>query len=202
MGKPKLYIFDCGGVVFDEHVWPELFAHFGVKLRNIREVGPKTAQAVEENMRGKITDAQLWETVSSEAGKKIDGSALMDRYYVTRINPGTVEIIEELKNAGERVVSGSNILPRTYEINCRRGNYDVFPKLYMSHLMGEGKPDPTFYTYILEREHVSPGEAFFTDDLERNIASAAALGIRTHLFRGAQGLRKSLVALGALPERK
>jgi 2-haloacid dehalogenase/putative hydrolase of the HAD superfamily len=60
------------------------------------------------------------------------------------------------------------------------------------------KPDPRIYAQACERFGVSPGEAFFVDDSERNIAGAAALGFHTHHFTDPAGLRPALEAAGLL----
>lgn len=54
------------------------------------------------------------------------------------------------------------------------------------------KPDAAIYQLALARFGLTPGEALFIDDNEANVAAAAALGIRSILFRDAQQVRTEL----------
>ena len=60
--------------------------------------------------------------------------------------------------------------------------------------MGVSKPDPDFWRIILTAEGVDAKDAVFTDDRQENVDAAAALGIRSILFRSAAGLRKELLS--------
>ena len=50
----------------------------------------------------------------------------------------------------------------------------------------------------LRRFALTADQAFFVDDNEANVTAARALGIRSHLFAGADALRAELNALGLL----
>lgn len=60
------------------------------------------------------------------------------------------------------------------------------------------KPDPAIYDVTVQRLGVRPGEIFFTDDSEANIAAARTAGFATHLFDDPRTLRPALVAAGVL----
>ena len=60
------------------------------------------------------------------------------------------------------------------------------------------KPDPRIFAQACERFGLTPGDALFVDDRERNIASAAALGFHTHHFTDPAALRPALEAAGLL----
>ena len=72
------------------------------------------------------------------------------------------------------------------------GDYGVFDAVYASHIMGLAKPDPAFYTYILEQEDCTADRAVFVDDLAANIEAARSLGIHSLLFSDAAKLRRDL----------
>jgi putative hydrolase of the HAD superfamily len=61
--------------------------------------------------------------------------------------------------------------------------------------MGLAKPDPAFYSHILDQERCSPEQAVFIDDVQANVQAAETLGIRSLLFTGAEQLRKDLKPL-------
>lgn len=60
------------------------------------------------------------------------------------------------------------------------------------------KPDPAIYWLALDRFGLRPEEALFIDDRQINVDGAEAIGIRSHLFTGADGLRARLQAEGLL----
>jgi 2-haloacid dehalogenase len=60
------------------------------------------------------------------------------------------------------------------------------------------KPDPALYYLALHRFGLKPGEALFVDDRAINVEGALAVGMRAHLFTGAEDLRARLEAEGLL----
>jgi 2-haloacid dehalogenase len=60
------------------------------------------------------------------------------------------------------------------------------------------KPDPAIYWLALDRFGLKPSEAIFVDDRKINVDGAEAIGLRSHLFTDAEGLRARLVAEGLL----
>lgn len=199
MKTPSLYIFDCGGVLFSEKIWQEFFASLGRDgVRSIRSLGPRSNEAVEAFTRGDISEKAFWDEISIDFGSPIpwrDG--LAGRFYQTAFIPGVAEVIRDLRGAGRRVVAGSNLIPCFLEVNRANHRYDVFDKAYISCEMHLAKPDAAFYREILRKEGRTPEEAFFTDDLEKNVDAARAVGLDAFRFTDADALRKRLTALGA-----
>jgi putative hydrolase of the HAD superfamily len=66
------------------------------------------------------------------------------------------------------------------------GDFELlFKKPYYSHQMGQRKPDPNSYKWILEREGLIAAETLFVDDNEPNIVAAASVGLKVvHLQPG------------------
>jgi len=142
-------------------------------------------------MRGEISSERFWSNFSSRTGIAVSGDP-WDDFFTPSLDEGTVGIITRLKNQGQRVVCGTNTIDAHYRRHYGRGDYSVFDTVYASHIMGIIKPYPAFWRYILEKEKVSPEETFFIDDLEENIRAAGKLGLKTHLFTGAEGLAAAL----------
>jgi len=61
------------------------------------------------------------------------------------------------------------------------------------------KPDPEAYLHAARTLDVSPSDCLFVDDVEKNVAVAARLGMVARRFTDAATLRADLVALGVLP---
>jgi FMN phosphatase YigB (HAD superfamily) len=70
---------------------------------------------------------------------------------------------------------------------------------FVSCQVGLRKPDPKLYEHVLRTLDAAPEDCLFVDDRQKNLDPAAALGMRTHLFQGADRLREALVAEGILP---
>ena len=51
--------------------------------------------------------------------------------------------------------------------------------IYLSSIIGLGKPNPEYFKYILDKENISPEEMLFLDDKDLNIINSSELGINT-----------------------
>jgi HAD superfamily hydrolase (TIGR01509 family) len=186
-----LYIFDMGGVVSrNPNVGPEIAAYLEFD-------GGQMIEYAREDFReltiGEISVREFVRRFSSKSSRTIEDDLLI-RFFKPELDPDVVAIIDTLKN-GARVVAGTNTIAPHYDIHLRRGDYDIFDIVYASHLMGLAKPDPAFYTCILEHESCSADRAVFIDDFPENVEAARALGIGSLLFTGAEQLKKDLTAL-------
>jgi len=56
------------------------------------------------------------------------------------------------------------------------------------------KPDPVFYARVAAAAGVEPAEVLVVDDRQVNVDGALAVGMRAHLFAGAEDLRARLRA--------
>lgn len=69
--------------------------------------------------------------------------------------------------------------------------------LFGDHLLttshyGARKPDPEVFSRVLAAYRVSPGHAFFADDLIENVQGAASIGIAAHLFETGERLHAAI----------
>jgi putative hydrolase of the HAD superfamily len=61
----------------------------------------------------------------------------------------------------------------------------LFKKPYYSHRLGQRKPTPTSFQFIMVQEELRPEETLFVDDSEPNIMAAASIGLNVmHLKKG------------------
>ena len=58
-----------------------------------------------------------------------------------------------------------------------RDFYQCFEKVYYSYEMGMRKPDPSIYSYIVNKHDLSPKRTLFVDDKKVNTDAAASIGI-------------------------
>jgi len=59
------------------------------------------------------------------------------------------------------------------------GNFEnLFKTPYYSHKMGQRKPDPASFQYILDKEGLNAADTLFIDDNEPNVIAAASVGLQ------------------------
>jgi putative hydrolase of the HAD superfamily len=211
-GKGKLFIFDMGGVaVRNAAVVPAMAEKLGIPEDDffrgagsdpgLEDPGISDPRAAVTSpyhrgdigalMRGEIDSGRFWDNFRKRTGIIVRGDPWYDCFDPLP-DPAAAAVIAGLRNAGFRVVCGTNTLEAHYRKHQERGDYRIFDAVYASHRMGIIKPSPEFWLSLLNREAVAPGDAFFTDDLAENTEAAKKLGIAVHLFTGAEGLTTAL----------
>ncbi len=193
-----LFIFDMGNVVCRSvDIMPQLEKAVQIPEAELRAVLRKHKfWGIGE---GKISTDEFWKRFSSIFGVEVKEDYFAS-FFTPVENKQVVSIIKELKEAGHRVVCGTNTVESHYRIHLERGDYSYFDAVYGSHLIGLSKPDRAFYEYILNKEGMdSNGEkVFFTDDLQANVDAAEELGIVSHCFVSAEKLRAFFEEKGVL----
>jgi putative hydrolase of the HAD superfamily len=192
----RLYIFDVGGVVSQNtNVAPDIAAHLEFD-------GAKMIDFARDDFRelttGRISVEEFTRRFSLKSGRVIEVD-LLNRYFHPELDPAVVKIIDTLKPEN-RVVAGTNTIGPHYDLHRQQGDYEIFDAVYASHLIGLAKPDPAFYTHILDQEQYPAERAVFIDDVQANVDAAQALGIRSLLFSGAEQLEKDLAALAEIAD--
>jgi 2-haloacid dehalogenase len=108
-----------------------------------------------------------------------------------------VRVLTEVKAAGIRCYTLSNMEPRAFAIRSTRFPFMTwFDGHVISGLEGVAKPDPRIFQILLDRYGLAPKATVFLDDSPRNVEAARALGINALHYTGAQQLRQELRALG------
>lgn len=70
----------------------------------------------------------------------------------------------------------------------------LFKKPYYSHKMGQRKPDPKSFIYILEKEGLVANETLFIDDNEPNILAASSVGLQVLYLKEGMLVEKEIGA--------
>lgn len=60
---------------------------------------------------------------------------------------------------------------------------EYWTKIYYSYLIGERKPNPPIFQYVIKDAAIIPQETLFMDDTEEHLYAASQLGFDTHLVR-------------------
>jgi putative hydrolase of the HAD superfamily len=141
-----------------------------------------------------------WRAIAAEVGASWDDARIHELWAADfrswlSINPGTIEVLADLKAGGTRLALLSNA-GADYGSYFRHGPLgEFFTAVYVSGELGLIKPQPEIYQHVLNDLGISAAEAVFTDDREVNIRSAEALGITSHRFTDAAALRAFFASL-------
>ena len=185
----RLFIFDVGGVIAENtNVVPSICDFLGLSKDEFLEL------AEMENLTalqtGKLTAEEFVYMFSRKLGRPVPGN-IWEMFFKPEPIKETVEIIEQLRRK-HRVIAATNTIERHFKVHKSRGDYDVFDKVYASHIIGFAKPDGEFYSHILKKESCKPEETFFTDDTARNVDAAARIGMNAFHFTESSVLREKL----------
>lgn len=107
---------------------------------------------------------------------------------------GTVQILQELKQAGYPVYGLSNWSAETFPHARKKHQFfDLLDDMVISGEVGHVKPHPEIFQILLERIGRPAHECLFIDDALANIQQARALGFATVHFESPEHLRAHLV---------
>ncbi len=181
--KTDLFIFDMGEVlIYDGVNFPEIARHLGIEEDAfMKDYGKYDIPLME----GWMDTLSYMRHLETEFGLKIDGN-LFSRIYHPRVNRAILPLLDKLRDAGKRVVIGSNTFRPHVDVISELDEklFSYFDALYFSHEMHITKPSLSFFRYILDREGAAAASSFFVDDREENIRAAESLGIRSFLYSG------------------
>ena len=194
-------VFDLGGVLIDwnpRHLYRKLFpgdpAAMEAFLATICTAAWNEAQ---DAGRSFATATALLRAAHPAQAALIDAYfARWDEMLAGPID-GTVEILAALRRRAVPVYALSNWSAETYPVAQRRFAFlEWFRGIVISGEVGLVKPDPAIYRLLLERHGLAAADAVYVDDVERNVAAAAALGLHGIHFTTPDALRRDLGWLG------
>lgn len=111
------------------------------------------------------------------------------------VNPGTIEVLADLKAGGTRLALLSNA-GADFGSYFRHGPLsDWFEAFYVSGELKLLKPEADIYRHVLDDLGITAHEMVFTDNRADNVAGAEALGITGHVFTDPASLRSFLNSL-------
>ena len=160
-----------------------------------------------------IEDIDLWSWHDSlDGGRAFDEAAaeLSERFpdyahliaawgerfgeTITDPVPGVHELVGELDARGVPLFAITNFSADFWPPFHRRESafFSRFRGIIVSGAEKMLKPDPAIYYLALDRFGLKPGQALFVDDRKINVEGALAIGMKAHLFTGADDLRHRL----------
>jgi putative hydrolase of the HAD superfamily len=197
--------FDYGKVISfppEDAVMDELAAVGGIDPRTLDALlwSPRS-----EYDRGTLTGKEYYRIVLAQGGVYPDEKALekmvdIDLRSWTRINPGTVALMEAVKAAPALKLGILSNMPHEF-LALARGAIPVFdlPDVgIFSCEVGSIKPEEPIYRRLLSALDCEPAELVFFDDMQINIDKARSLGIQAFLWKDPETARRELNRLKVL----
>lgn len=185
MKKINTLIFDFGNVLVNLHNEEELRA----KLAELGQPAsgtmaemmlmPGGSEVFWDVMRGKTTEAQMWQMMADEWHIPLDlaKKVMQDVAAPNRPNMPLIEYIEGLKG-NYKIGVLSNAGDATLERLLQWYPYDQFVDVFIiSAEVKLAKPDPEIYDLALRTLNAKGEESVFVDDLSENIEAAEEQGI-------------------------
>ena len=205
--KPiKLFVFDLGRVILPFEIKPIIpTLHAYSRRKNELTVADMQAELFDWFTGSYIpyeTGEISTERFFSDVVKRFDLEMTIEQFSamwngIFSEDQKVCGLIKRLKSKGYPLflLSNTNELHFDYVL----GSFPIvaeFDELILSYKLGTRKPLRSIYEEIFKRAHVQPSEVLFIDDMEENVAAAAEMGIRTHHFKGADGLLELLRSEG------
>jgi 2-haloacid dehalogenase len=194
-------VFDMGGVLLDwdpRHLYRKVFDHDEDVERFLDELSI-IEWHVDNHDSGRRPMADSVADKAAQHPEYADAlSVWVDRYpeMIGAPLPGMIDLLAELRGrVGLYLLSNAPIEP----IDRIRANWpflDWFDGFVISGEEKLVKPDPRIFLQLMERYDLDPAATVFVDDVARNVAGAAAVGLHAIQFESAEQLRRELVALG------
>ncbi|MEA3041572.1 MAG: 2-haloacid dehalogenase [Sphingomonadales bacterium] len=200
---PSAVVSDVGNVLYGWN--PEAFLarqlpDDAARLRFIEDVGLW-------DWHDSLDGGRAFDEAAAELSGKFPGYAHLIAAWGERFGetisdpiPGAHEIVAELDEAGVPLFAITNFSADFWKPfhDRERAFFSRFRDIVVSGEEKLLKPDPALYLRALDRFGLAPAEALFVDDRAINVEGAEAVGMRAHLFTGAEELRRRLEAEGLL----
>lgn len=194
--------FDIGGVLgsngWDREQRARVLSRFGIDIEDFQYRHEETIGDLES---GRITlDEYLDVTVFCARRGFSRDEFKQSMFAESEPWPQSIAVARDI--AGRGGVRLATLNNESAELNEHRistfGLRDVFPVFFTSCWLGVRKPTHAIYARVLGMTQADPKRTVFIDDREQNLAPAAAMGVQTLLFQGADQLRRDLTALRLL----
>jgi putative hydrolase of the HAD superfamily len=103
--------------------------------------------------------------------------------------PGTHDLVRRLRATGLRCCLATNQdVSRGAYMHEALGYGDLLDVAFYSHALGVAKPDPAYFTAVLDRLGAAPDETLFVDDNLDNVEAARTVGLHAEHWVHSDGL--------------
>lgn len=198
----KTIIFDYGGVISkpqNQDSVRKIIAKLKLKDHDhFREVYSIYRKEIDG---GLITLSEYWVKTLRKINKVLPEKdfkwlILEDIISWSDINGETIELINSLRQNGNKLAVLSNMVTETLEYLRDHTEFiPLFDHTFFSCDINMVKPNPGIYEYILDRMKVPAADCIFIDDLEPNCIAAEKAGMKAIQFKSTAQAKSELALL-------
>jgi putative hydrolase of the HAD superfamily len=152
--------------------------------------------------QGTLSIPEYWALMAADLGVSWRASRVHELWVADfrswwSIEPGTVDLIEELHEGGTRLVILSNA-GFDFASGFRRSPMgSFFERVFVSAEMDAIKPDPAIYVEVADALGIDLTQMVFVDNRSINTDAALKLGVTVHHFTTVEGLGAFLRSLSS-----
>jgi|SRR5690554_1898415 len=192
----KNIIFDLGNVIvnLDMAATDNAFKKLsGTKYDEIMKALNETSFFQQYEM-GKISTATFVSTLKEKIGGNTTANEVIDAWNAMLLDIPSIRydiLIEQKKKYRTFCLSNTNELHIKFLFNMLQKTKglsnldDFFERVYLSHEMGQRKPNANIFETVLKENNLIPSETLFIDDTAEHIAGAKQVAVKTfHLSEG------------------
>ncbi|KAJ8119514.1 hypothetical protein ONZ43_g3547 [Nemania bipapillata] len=176
---PRGIIFDLGDVLFS---WSATTST-SIPARTLRAI--LSTDIWHRYERGEITRDNCYELSAKRLS--LPGSEIAEAFAQSRLslqpNNSIVAFLRDLKSdSAIKVYAMSNVGKEDFEDLAAQMDWTLFDRVFTSAAAGTRKPEPHFYSHVLDQVGLIGSQVAFVDDKKENVNAAQTLGIRSFVF--------------------
>lgn len=197
----KNIIFDLGNVIIDLDIAATDSAFKKLCADRYEEVMNELNKEFffEKYETGKISTNEFVQTLQSMIGNGISEKAIIDAWnaMLLTIPDERYNILNSLKEDYRTFcLSNTNELHIEYVFNQLKQTKgiqnldDYFERVYLSHEMGQRKPNVEIFETVINDNNLVPSETLFIDDTAGHLVGAKKAGLHTFLMNEGRSLER------------
>ncbi len=150
-------------------------------------------------LTGKVDLREVVEEILERRGRTATAEDVIEVWTRIDIDEFMLNLVDRIRSEGVITVLATN--QQSYRggyIQANLGYAEHFDHQFHSFEVGLAKPDPAFFTHIVEALGIDPAEAVFVDDMAINVRGAARAGLHAVHFSHTDTYGHLRCRLGAL----
>jgi len=192
-------ISDLGKVVlwFDNTIfYRKMTAYCDKSVDELRALVHGNFEIIDLFDEGALTPREFYERAAALLGVRVRYDEFVAAFVdVFTRNQPVIDLYRKLKGRLKLVLLSNTDPLRFGFVQEHFPDIFFFDGYVLSYEVRALKPGPRIYEEALARAGAPPTSCVFVDDMEENIAGAAALGIRTILYKPDTDLERALATL-------
>lgn len=196
----RVVVFDYGEVISRSQSEHDKLALVGIAEQPADAFWPAYWSHRDRLDAGELPIVDYWRLVAADLGAEWDFATIQQLWALDfrgwiSVEPGTVRLLEELRDGGTRIALLSNA-GFDFGDPFRFAPFGtLFEKVFLSAELRLLKPEPEIYRHVAHELGIELDRMVFIDNKSVNVEGATALGVTGHVFTDVRGLREFLVSL-------